>query len=57
MNTFKVGNVVVLKSGGPSMTIESIDGEVVDCVWFSNKELKRATFMSHSLMNEPPSYV
>jgi uncharacterized protein YodC (DUF2158 family) len=29
----KVGDVVVLKSGGPPMTIESITGDRINCVW------------------------
>jgi len=30
---FKVGDVVILKSGGPPMTIEKIDGDVAHVVW------------------------
>ena len=40
-----VGNVVVLKSGGPKMTIESIEDDCAECTWFNEKkELTRATF-------------
>jgi len=31
--SFKVGDVVVLKSGSPLMTIEEIDGDVAHVVW------------------------
>lgn len=31
---FKPGDVVVLKSGGPRMTVSSLDGNRVWCVWF-----------------------
>ena len=36
MNEFKVGDVVMLKSGGPKMTISSIDSNTskIRCVWF-----------------------
>lgn len=33
---FKPGDVVVLKSGGPDMTISSIDeGQKASCYWFN----------------------
>ncbi len=31
---FKAGDVVVLKSSGPEMTITSIQGEDANCAWF-----------------------
>ncbi len=34
MNDFKVGDVVELKSGGPDMTITSIEGDKANCTWF-----------------------
>jgi uncharacterized protein YodC (DUF2158 family) len=36
---FKVGDVVVLKSGGPAMTVYGVmeDG-CVGCIWFSAKD-------------------
>ena len=39
------GQVVRLKSGGVSMTVESIDGETVYCVYFApgTMEFKRIT--------------
>lgn len=33
-NKLEVGDVVSLLSGGPKMTIESIAGASVQCVWF-----------------------
>lgn len=50
---YRAGDVVELFTGGPSMTIEQIDGSgevpVVQCAWFEchgNEwgDLKRATF-------------
>ena len=42
--TFKVGDVVVLKSGGPRMTVEEIEGQEVQCVWFDKTTQKRGEF-------------
>lgn len=43
---FNIGDVVVLKSGGPSMTIENLDrdSELVYCAWFDGKEKKVNSF-------------
>jgi uncharacterized protein YodC (DUF2158 family) len=30
----KLGDVVALKSGGPRMTIATIEGDKVNCEWF-----------------------
>lgn len=32
---FKVGDVVRLKSGGPSMTVTKVDTKDVYCCWFN----------------------
>jgi uncharacterized protein YodC (DUF2158 family) len=48
MNTFKAGDVVCLKSGGPDMTVERTETAVGDlsiiCVWFVEQSLYRASF-------------
>ena len=49
-DTFQVGDVVKLKSGGEAMTIEEIDGEDVTCVWFESKRVQRATFAVATLI-------
>ena len=43
---FNIGDVVVLKSGGPSMTVEHIDhdSQMVLCAWFDGKEKKANSF-------------
>lgn len=52
---FKVGDVVVLKSGGPYMTIEVVSqesqagGPEVYCKWFSGDDVKSDTFKSDML--------
>ena len=40
MQTFNVtvGDVVMLKSGGPTMTIEEIGGGRARCVWFEGTQ-------------------
>ena len=35
MQTFNVGDVVELKSGGPSLTVEQLDGEFAWLAWFT----------------------
>ena len=51
---FKVGDVVLLKSGGPEMTIEGIGDEGwADCVWFSGLEAKRESFPLDALEAVP----
>ena len=47
MHFYQAGEVVCLKSGGPDMTIESVqtnqDVTIVTCVWFVEKTLYRTT--------------
>jgi uncharacterized protein YodC (DUF2158 family) len=53
MSAFKPGDTVILKSGGPTMTIESV--ETVEgvtyalCVWFVKDETKRGNFATYTL--------
>lgn len=53
MNTFKAGDVVCLKSGGPDMTVECTEttekGVSAVCVWFVEKTLYRASFPGSAL--------
>jgi uncharacterized protein YodC (DUF2158 family) len=61
---FEVGTLVVLKSGGPTMTVTSIrdqsDG-VVHCEWFASNELKREAFdivnLTSAIIPQFPHYV
>lgn len=34
--SFKPGDVVRLKSGGPSMTIEQVSNKAIRCAWFNS---------------------
>ena len=52
--TFEVGDVVTLRSGGTRMTVEQIDGERVSCTWFEGKKLERSTFTAGALKKYVP---
>jgi uncharacterized protein YodC (DUF2158 family) len=48
--SFKVGDVVKLKSDGPKMTIQSLRGDMVDCVWFGpDGNVKHSSFPAEAL--------
>jgi uncharacterized protein YodC (DUF2158 family) len=52
MTDFKSGDLVVLKSGGPTMTVDSVNTSIFDdnkitgivCVWFVGDKLERVRF-------------
>ncbi|KIZ42981.1 MULTISPECIES: DUF2158 domain-containing protein [Rhodopseudomonas] len=52
MSDFKLGDLVVLKSGGPVMTVDAINTDIFDdnkftgivCVWFVGETLQRVRF-------------
>jgi uncharacterized protein YodC (DUF2158 family) len=52
MNELKEGDVVLLKSGGPEMTIREINGKTVGCQWFDDKELVYGTFVKEQLIKK-----
>jgi uncharacterized protein YodC (DUF2158 family) len=46
----KLGDRVRMRSGGPLMTVHSINGDNIDCQWFTLKgELQSATFPFYML--------
>lgn len=45
----KIGDVVQLQAGGVRMTVESMSGDSVTCVWFDHVEPKRASFKKATL--------
>lgn len=49
---FEVGDVVQLNSGGPMMTVESVNGEGVFCIWFTNGRLECFKFDAVMLEKE-----
>lgn len=51
-----IGDIVRLKSGGPSMTVESIDDQgMVHCIWFNNGKglLAQRAFIAQALEAVP----
>lgn len=49
--SLKIGDLVELKSGSPTMTIESlISKDKVACHWFSGKKLEYGQFHPDSLV-------
>lgn len=53
---FKVGDIVVLKSGGPPMTVQTVPSSGrgdLQCSWFAGKKHESAWFAPESLMYLP----
>jgi uncharacterized protein YodC (DUF2158 family) len=55
-NEFNIGDVVMLKRGGPRMTVEGIgsalDEKAVNCVWFDGSKRVRKSFDAAVLEKE-----
>ena len=57
MTLFKSGDLVVLKSGGPTMTVDAVNTDIFDddkitgivCVWFVGEKLERVRFDPRAL--------
>lgn len=58
MAQFNPGDVVQLKSGGPRMTVDTVEaGPIYKCVWFEGekgKQVKREAPFGEHLLREPP---
>lgn len=48
---FKPGDIVQLKSGGPTMTVQEIDDGGVFCVWF-DKNKQQSSYFAPILLKE-----
>lgn len=56
--TFKVGDIVQLKSGGPEMTIQRLPSQHSSnytCQWFAGKKLESGHFEEDSLQSLKPT--
>jgi uncharacterized protein YodC (DUF2158 family) len=61
MTAFKSGDLVVLKSGGPTMTVDTVNTDIFDddkitgvlCVWFAGDKLQRVRF-DHGAIEPAP---
>ncbi|MEN4543763.1 DUF2158 domain-containing protein [Pantoea agglomerans] len=51
---FKSGDQVVLKSGGPEMTVKAVYSEEIVCQWFAGKKLEQGRFVPDSLTYPAP---
>jgi uncharacterized protein YodC (DUF2158 family) len=62
MTVFKPGDIVVLKSGGPVMTVDTVNTDIFDdnkvtgilCAWFVGNKLERARFDRDAIVAAPP---
>ena len=53
MSNLTAGARVILKSGGPIMTISWIDGDRAYCQWFAGQKLEASNFSLISLELAP----
>jgi uncharacterized protein YodC (DUF2158 family) len=62
MSVLKPGDLVVLKSGGPVMTVDTVNTDIFDddkvtgvlCAWFVGNKLERARFEYNAIGPAPP---
>jgi uncharacterized protein YodC (DUF2158 family) len=62
MTVLKPGDLVVLKSGGPVMTVDTVNTDIFDddkvtgvlCAWFVGVKLERARFDYDAIIPAPP---
>jgi uncharacterized protein YodC (DUF2158 family) len=62
MTVLKPGDLVALKSGGPVMTVDTVNTDIFDddkvtgvlCAWFVGNKLERARFDYNAIAPAPP---
>lgn len=57
-NEFSVGDLVMLKSGGPCMTVTKVDvGNLVECMWYPASMNRPGEWYQHPCYKETvPAY-
>jgi uncharacterized protein YodC (DUF2158 family) len=56
MANLKIGDVVWLKSGSPSMTVRYIDkDDIITCDWFDGNKNDQSRYHSDQLIDKNPS--
>lgn len=50
MKQFTPGEIVRLRSGSPSMTVERTSDRMVECAWFVDGQLRTGSFDADALM-------
>ena len=53
MSNFKPGDTVQLISGGPSMTVKAVEGDLVTCDWFDGTKKCEDKFRAATLTDVP----
>lgn len=65
MTILRPGDLVILKSGGPVMTVDAVNTDIFDdgkvtgvlCAWFVGNKLERARFDCNAITHPPPQDV
>jgi uncharacterized protein YodC (DUF2158 family) len=55
--TFEMGDVVKIRSGGPSMVVRKIEGDEIHCEWFDKSTVKSHTFLKVQLSHTTPDQI
>lgn len=52
---FKQGDIVELKSGSDLMTVQSINGDSIECVWFDQKRKLQTNVFKAGMLEKAES--